>query len=48
MLAESALCLANDTLPEASGQLTTAVAMGEALRARLEKAGILFRVLQSD
>jgi short subunit dehydrogenase-like uncharacterized protein len=48
MLAESALCLANDALPEATGQVTTAVAMGDALRARLEKAGISFRVLQSD
>jgi short subunit dehydrogenase-like uncharacterized protein len=48
MLAESALCLANDALPEVVGQVTTAVAMGEVLRARLEKAGISFRVLQSD
>ncbi|HEV8164531.1 MAG TPA: saccharopine dehydrogenase NADP-binding domain-containing protein [Actinomycetota bacterium] len=48
MLAESALCLANDALPEAAGQVTTAVAMGEALRAQLEKAGISFRVLQRD
>jgi short subunit dehydrogenase-like uncharacterized protein len=48
MLAESALCLANDALPEAAGQVTTAVAMGDALRARLERAGISFRVLQSD
>jgi short subunit dehydrogenase-like uncharacterized protein len=48
MLAESALCLANDALPEAAGQVTTAVAMGEALRVRLEKAGISFRVLQRD
>jgi saccharopine dehydrogenase (NAD+, L-glutamate forming) len=48
MLAESALCLANDALPEAAGQVTTAVAMGDALRARLERAGISFRVLQRD
>ncbi|HEX6676264.1 MAG TPA: saccharopine dehydrogenase NADP-binding domain-containing protein [Actinomycetes bacterium] len=47
MLAESVLCLANDTLPEAAGQVTTAVAMGDALRARLEQAGISFRVLHS-
>jgi short subunit dehydrogenase-like uncharacterized protein len=46
MLAESALCLANDALPETAGQVTTAVAMGDALRARLERAGITFRVLQ--
>ncbi|MEU7607027.1 saccharopine dehydrogenase, partial [Streptomyces sp. NPDC041003] len=44
MLAESALCLAYDALPEAVGQLTTAVAMGDALIARLQKAGIAFRV----
>jgi short subunit dehydrogenase-like uncharacterized protein len=48
MLAESALCLANDALPKTAGQVTTAVAMGDALRARLEKASISFRVLQSD
>jgi short subunit dehydrogenase-like uncharacterized protein len=48
MLAESALCLANDALPEVAGQVTTAVAMGEALRARLERAGISFRVLRRD
>jgi len=46
MLAESALCLANDALPDTAGQVTTAVAMGDALRARLEKAGISFRVLE--
>ncbi|MCY0940381.1 saccharopine dehydrogenase family protein [Streptomyces antarcticus] len=44
MLAESALCLAYDTLPDAAGQLTTAVAMGDALIPRLRKAGITFRV----
>jgi len=48
MLAESALCLAYDSLPETAGQVTTAVAMGDALRARLEKAGITFRVLDAD
>jgi short subunit dehydrogenase-like uncharacterized protein len=48
MLAESALCLANDALPATAGQVTTAVAMGDALRARLERAGISFRVLQRD
>ncbi|MFC9295315.1 saccharopine dehydrogenase family protein [Streptomyces sp. NPDC057011] len=45
MLAESALCLAYDALPEAAGQLTTAVAMGDALIDRLRKAGITFRVV---
>ena len=45
MLAESALCLAGDDLPETSGQVTTAVAMGEALRRRVEAAGITFSVV---
>jgi len=46
MLAESGLCLAFDELPERAGQLTPAVAMGDALLARLQKAGIEFRVLE--
>ncbi len=45
MLAESALCLAHDDLPKRAGQLTPAVAMGPALRRRLEAAGIEFKVL---
>jgi short subunit dehydrogenase-like uncharacterized protein len=45
MLAESALCLAFDDLPARSGQLTPAVAMGDALRRRLVAAGIKFEVL---
>jgi short subunit dehydrogenase-like uncharacterized protein len=45
MLAESALCLAHDDLPDHAGQLTPAVAMGPALRRRLEAAGIEFKVL---
>ena len=45
MLAESALCLAFDQLPELSGQLTPAVAMGDSLRRRLVAAGIKFTVL---
>jgi short subunit dehydrogenase-like uncharacterized protein len=45
MIAESALALAFDALPAASGVLTTAVAMGDALIARLERAGIGFAVL---
>ncbi|MER5487815.1 saccharopine dehydrogenase NADP-binding domain-containing protein [Streptomyces sp. NPDC002812] len=48
MFAESALCLAYDALPELSGQLTTAVAMGDALLDRLRHAGIRFRVAASD
>ena len=45
MLAESALSLAFDELPKRSGQLTPAVAMGDALIARLQKQGITFTVL---
>jgi short subunit dehydrogenase-like uncharacterized protein len=45
MLAESALCLAFDELPETAGQVTTAEAMGDALLARLQAAGISFRVV---
>jgi saccharopine dehydrogenase (NAD+, L-glutamate forming) len=48
MLAESALCLAGDALPVTAGQVTTAVAMGDALRARLEDAGITFRVIDES
>jgi short subunit dehydrogenase-like uncharacterized protein len=45
MLAESALCLATDDLPGTAGQVTTAVAMGDTLRHRLERADMRFRVL---
>jgi len=48
MLAEAALCLAFDTNPETSGQVTTATAMGEALTGRLVKAGLVFEVLAED
>ncbi|UIX29535.1 saccharopine dehydrogenase family protein [Streptomyces sp. GQFP] len=47
MFAESALSLAFDDLPPTSGQVTTAVAMGDALIDRLRKAGITFRVASS-
>jgi short subunit dehydrogenase-like uncharacterized protein len=47
MLAESALCLAQDDLPQTAGQVTTAVAMGNQLIARLQRAGIGFEVLES-
>jgi hypothetical protein len=47
MLAESALCLAYDPLPQTAGQVTTAVAMGDVLRVRLERAGISFRVVDA-
>ncbi len=42
MLAEAALCLAQDDLPDRAGQLTPAVAMGEPLIGRLKRAGIGF------
>ncbi|HXG29386.1 MAG TPA: saccharopine dehydrogenase NADP-binding domain-containing protein [Nevskiales bacterium] len=49
MLAESALCLARDPLPQRSGFLTPAVAMGDALIARLQRhAGITFEVIQKS
>jgi saccharopine dehydrogenase (NAD+, L-glutamate forming) len=44
MLAESGLCLALDDNPPTSGSVTTAVAMGEALTRRLQRAGIRFEV----
>ncbi|MEV1019606.1 saccharopine dehydrogenase NADP-binding domain-containing protein [Streptomyces sp. NPDC050264] len=44
MLAESAMCLAQDELPDTAGQVTTAVAMGDALIGRLRAAGLTFRV----
>ena len=45
MLAEAALCLAQDDLPESAGQVTPAVAMGDALIERLQRRGITFSVL---
>jgi short subunit dehydrogenase-like uncharacterized protein len=45
MLGESALCLVSDDLPEVAGQVTTAQAMGDALVARLQAAGLTFRVV---
>ncbi|MFF7532856.1 saccharopine dehydrogenase family protein [Streptomyces bobili] len=47
MFAEAALSLAFDDLPETAGQVTTAVAMGDALTERLRAAGIRFRVAAS-
>jgi len=46
MLAQSALCLAHDRLPERAGQVTPAVAMGEPLIERLRGVGIGFEVLE--
>jgi saccharopine dehydrogenase (NAD+, L-glutamate forming) len=48
MLAEAALCLAFDDLPATAGQVTTAVAMGDALIERLRRAGITFRTLAGE
>ena len=45
MLSQAALCLAFDDLPSTAGQVTTASAMGPALRSRLQAAGITFSVL---
>ncbi|MFK7948322.1 MAG: trans-acting enoyl reductase family protein [Saprospiraceae bacterium] len=43
MLAEAAICLANDDLPKGGGVLTPAYAMGDALLKRLEEsAGLTF------
>ncbi len=44
MLAESALCLAFDSLPKRGGILTPASCMGESLLARLRAAGMLFEI----
>ncbi|MCR9096596.1 MAG: saccharopine dehydrogenase NADP-binding domain-containing protein [bacterium] len=45
MLAESALCLARDTLDSPGGMHTPASAMGEALLARMPDAGVTFEVV---
>lgn len=47
MFAEGAMSLAFDTLPPTAGQVTTAVAMGDALLDRLRAAGITFRLAAS-
>ncbi len=47
MLAQSALCLTHDQLPTTAGQVTPAVAMGQALIDRLQREGIRFEVLES-
>ena len=44
MLAESALCLAQDTLPSGGGVLTPASSMGMVLVERLRRAGMKFQV----
>lgn len=46
MICEAAMCLLeDDELPPLAGQLTPAVAMGSALRDRLQRSGIPFTVL---
>ncbi|MEV2216715.1 saccharopine dehydrogenase NADP-binding domain-containing protein [Streptomyces sp. NPDC050997] len=47
IFAEAALSLAFDELPPSAGQVTTTVAMGDALTERLRRAGITFRVAAS-
>jgi short subunit dehydrogenase-like uncharacterized protein len=47
MLAESALCLAFDELPERAGVITPAQAMGQVLMKRLQNAGIRFEMLEN-
>jgi short subunit dehydrogenase-like uncharacterized protein len=47
MLAESALSLAFDELPDTAGQVTTAVSMGDPLINRLIAAGMSFRTLRT-
>jgi len=47
IFAEAALSLAFDDLPPRAGQVTTTVAMGDALTERLRRAGITFRVAAS-
>ena len=46
MLAEAGLCLAFDDLPETAGQVTTAQAMGAALRERVQRDALEFAVLE--
>ncbi|ATL70975.1 saccharopine dehydrogenase family protein [Nocardia terpenica] len=48
MLGESGLCLAFDELPELAGILTPAAAMGDALTARLRRAGLTVAVDRID
>jgi short subunit dehydrogenase-like uncharacterized protein len=48
MVAESALCLAHDDLPDRAGQVTPAVAMGQALIDRLTRAGIGFQTTETS
>ena len=48
MLAEAAMALAYDALPVVAGQLTPAVAMGDALLARYAKSGPSFSVEEID
>ena len=48
MLAEAAMCLAHDDLPDRAGQLTPAVAMGQALIDRLSAAGIGFATVSDE
>jgi short subunit dehydrogenase-like uncharacterized protein len=42
------MCLVFDSLPKRSGQLTPAIAMGNVLIERLQKAGIQFTVVEKS
>jgi saccharopine dehydrogenase (NAD+, L-glutamate forming) len=44
MLAESAVCLAKDPLEVGGGMWTPASAMGDALLARIPRAGVTFEI----
>jgi short subunit dehydrogenase-like uncharacterized protein len=48
MLGEAALAITSDEVPQTAGQVTTAQAMGDALLARLQKAGLHFEVLAAE
>jgi short subunit dehydrogenase-like uncharacterized protein len=48
MLAESALSLAHDDLPDGGGQLTPAAAMGQSLIDRLVAAGLGFSTVSNE
>ncbi|GAA1997352.1 saccharopine dehydrogenase NADP-binding domain-containing protein [Nocardiopsis rhodophaea] len=48
IFSQAALCMAHDDLPATAGQVTPAIAMGDALTARLRNQGIAFRLLKEE
>ncbi|MBA3338761.1 MAG: hypothetical protein H0T54_03265 [Geodermatophilaceae bacterium] len=48
MLAESAMSLAFDALPEKAGQLTPVQAMGDPLLSRPQRSGMPFRLISPE